>query len=63
MNNPLLDVPLNTKRIYVMAKTPKGCEVYMPVDYDDDNIIAAMKQELQMQLNLSADEPDDPLVA
>jgi len=46
-----------------MAKTPKGCEVYMPVDYDDDNIIAAMKQELQMQLNLSADEPDDPLVA
>jgi len=61
--NPLLNVPLNTKRIYVMGKTPKGCEVYMPVDFDDDTIIAEKKEALQIQLNSVFTEPDEPEVA
>ena len=49
--NPLRHVPLNTKRSFVMGKTPKGCEVYMPVDSFEDKVLQAKKIELQVYLN------------
>jgi len=66
MHNPLLNVPLNTKQVYVRAKTPSGCEIFMPVNYDDDKIIKSMQISLQSYLNATfplPDEPDEPLVA
>ena len=63
ITNPLIDLPLNTKRIYIMAKTPKGCEVYMPVDHEDDGIIDMKKRQLQTYLNSMAPEPDEPMLA
>lgn len=49
--NPLLNVPLNTKKVYVGVIAPGGCEVYMPVDSHNDNVINVLKQELQNYLN------------
>ena len=46
-----------------MAKTPKGCEVYMPVDHEDDGIIDMKKRQLQTYLNSVAPEPDEPMLA
>ena len=34
--DPLIDVPLNIKKIFVMVKAPDGCEVYIPLDNDCD---------------------------
>lgn len=51
MNNPLLDVPLNLKRVFVKAITPTGCEVYMPVDSFDETVQDAKKIALQIYLN------------
>ena len=51
--NPLKSTPLNTKHVYVMATAPSGCEVYMPVDSDEDNIIHKKKEELQNYLNIT----------
>jgi len=66
MHNPLLNVPLNTNNVYVRAKTPGGCEIFMPVNYKDDKIVKSMQVSLQNYLNTTYpihDEPDEPLVA
>lgn len=66
MKNPLLDVPLNTKNVYVMAKTHSGCEIYMPVDTDNDSAITQKKIDLQNYLNTQPvpdSPPDEPMVA
>jgi len=64
MKNPLENLPLNTKRVYVMAKTHSGCEVYMPVDSDNDAAITQKKIDLQNFLNTqTAPEPDEPMAA
>lgn len=66
MKNPLKNVPLNTKRVYVMAKTHFGCEVYMPVDSDNDSYISQHKIDLQNFLNtqpIPPELPNDPRVA
>lgn len=60
MTNPLIKLPLNTKKVYVMAKTHDGCEVYMPVDSINDDIINAKKSQLQEWLN---GYPLEPLLA
>lgn len=42
IENPLKFLPLNTKRVYVMAKTHGGCKIYIPVDsYRHENQIFA----------------------
>ena len=51
MNNPLQDVPLNTKKVYVMATSPSGCKIYMPVDSNEEAILQLKRRELQDQLN------------
>ena len=51
MINPLLNVPLNTKNIYVRAITPNGCKIYMPVNSNDDCEQDAAKTKLQIWLN------------
>lgn len=51
MKNPLNDLPLNTKRVYVLGKCHTGCEVYMPVDSFSENIQQEKKNELQNWLN------------
>jgi hypothetical protein len=48
--NPFKDVPLNTKRVFVCGISHSGCEVYLPVDSDDETIIQLKKQELQQFL-------------
>ena len=64
MKNPLEDVPLNTKRVYVMATTYSGCEIYMPVDSNNDSAITQKKIDLQNFLNSQVQpEPDEPLIA
>ena len=49
--NPLENIPLNTKKVYVRAITPEGCKVYMPVDSLDDDEQIQKKEELQVYLN------------
>ena len=49
--SPLDNVPLNTRRVYVMATAPGGCEVYMPVDNDNDGEQRRMRDVLQAHLN------------
>ena len=58
MKNPLNDLPLNTKRVYVLGKCYTGCEVYMPVDSFVENIQQEKKNELQNWLNSQYVPPD-----
>lgn len=51
MINPLENVPLNTKRVYVMGTTHRGCEIYMPVDSFQDDEILEKKKQLQTYLD------------
>jgi hypothetical protein len=51
MINPLNNVPLNTKQVYVVGTTYDGCEIYMPVDSFDENVINRKKNQLQNWLN------------
>lgn len=62
MKNPLLDVPPNTKRVYVMATANLGCKVYMPVDSFDHKRQIEKRDELQSFLD-SQDQPPPLLVA
>ena len=45
----LSDLPLNTDKIYVMAKTENGCEVYAPILTTDDAL--EKKKQLQKELD------------
>ena len=49
--NPLLNVPLNTKKVYVMASTKTGCDVYMPVDSFTLKLQTDKRDELQKWLD------------
>ncbi len=51
MENPLESVPLNTEKVYVMATTKTGCEIYMPVNSQDDVEINKKKDDLQKYLD------------
>lgn len=51
MKNPLIDVPLNTKKVYVMATADTGCKVYMPVNSFDDKQQIEKRDELQAYLD------------
>lgn len=51
MTNPLLNVPLNTKQAFIMAKTPGGCEIFMPVDTEDADVMVSTRNDLQEHLN------------
>jgi len=45
MKNPLDNVPLNTKQVYVSCMTIDGCQIYIPVDsYNDKEIDNKLKQ-------------------
>lgn len=48
--NPFNNIPLNTKKIYVMGIDHSGCEIYLPVDSTDETIIQINKQKLQQFL-------------
>lgn len=45
------DLPLNTKRQYVMGTAVNGCEIYIPVDSDDENVLNLKKESLQKYLD------------
>jgi hypothetical protein len=50
--NDVLDtVPNNRKRVFVRGFTKSGCEIYMPVDSEDDEIIMKQKERLQAKLD------------
>ena len=51
MNDVLDTIPYNTKHVYVMGKTKSGCEIYMPVDSYDEDVIVSKKEQLQNKLN------------
>jgi len=66
--NPLLYTPLNTKRVFVMATTHSGCEVYMPVDSNNAALEEAKKAALQAYLDSqpvppTLTEPEPPMMA
>ena len=48
--NPFNNVPLNTKKVYVMAVDHSGCEIYLPVDSTDEKKIQAKREELQQYI-------------
>lgn len=50
-------LPYNTQRSYVAAKTPCGCEVFVPVNSKDTVVLAEALGELKQQLS---DLPDMP---
>jgi len=49
--NPLDNVPLNTRRVYVVATAQSGCKVYMPVDTISPNIQHFKRDQLQDYLD------------
>ena len=51
MENPLKNVPLNTKKVFVFAKTKAGCEIIMPVDSQVDKVAHEKKDALQRYLD------------
>jgi len=51
MNNPLENIPLNTKKVYVRGITPDGCKIYMPVNTMNPVAQQKKKEELQIYLN------------
>ena len=48
--NPFNNVPLNTKKVYVMGVDHSGCEIYLPVNSTDETVIQNKKQELHQFL-------------
>ncbi len=58
INNPLENIPLNTKRMFIMGVTYCGCEIYLPLRSRDDKYIAVMKQRLQNHLNKQKIPPE-----
>ena len=44
--NPFNNVPLNTKKVFVMGIDHLGCEVYLPVNSTNEEVIQTKKQEL-----------------
>ena len=48
--NPFNNVPLNTKKVYVMGIDHSGTEVYLPVNSTNEIVIQTKKQELQQFL-------------
>ena len=48
--NPFINIPLNTKKVFVMGIDHSGCEIYLPVDSSDETVIQTKKQELQQYL-------------
>ena len=48
--NPFNNVPLNTKKVFVMGIDHSGCEIYLPVNSTDETVIQIKKQELQQFL-------------
>jgi len=44
--NPFNNVPLNTKKVYIMGIDHSGCEIYLPVDSHNKDVIQTKKQEL-----------------
>ena len=63
MNNILENIPLNTKKVYVKATTHSGCEIYMPVDCDNEYEESIKKQELQSYLNSQPLPVIEPVLA
>lgn len=60
----LKNVPLNTKKVYVMGKTHNGCEVYLPVDSYDDNVIIHARDTLREELkNQPITDDFEPILA
>ena len=59
MINPLNNLPLNTKLVYVRGIAKSGCEIYMPVDSRVDDIIHAKKVQLQLWLDNQPDLPKE----
>ena len=47
MKNPLDNVPLNTKQVYVSCQSIDGCQIYMPVDSYDDIVINNKLEQLK----------------
>ena len=54
--NPLADVPLNTKKVYVVATAAHYCTVYMPVDSYIEQLQLDKKAELQAYLDSQGTE-------
>lgn len=50
MENPLENIPLNTKKIYVMATTNQGCKIFMPADSYETIYLFKKRNELQKYL-------------
>ena len=46
MNNPFNNVPLNTKKVFVMRIDRSGTEIYLPVNSANETVIQNKKQEL-----------------
>jgi len=60
LTNPLNNVPYNTQRVFIMAKTLDGCEIYMPVDSRNDAYITQQKIKLQNWLDTQYKVPELP---
>lgn len=48
--NPFSNVPINTKKVFVMGIDHSGCEIYLPVNSTDETMIQLKKQELHQFL-------------
>lgn len=50
MLNPLKNVPLNTKRVFVCATAPGGCDVYLPAGTTDAEELSQLRAALRLEL-------------
>lgn len=66
MVDPFKSLPLNTAKVYTMATTSNGCEIYIPVLVNDDFLINQRQNELKTWLKRQGAKviipfPDDTL--
>lgn len=55
-------LPLNTKNVYTVGKCQSGCDIFIPVDSNDDLVGLEKKAELQAFLDSQPSPmPDQPL--
>ena len=55
MNNPFENVPLNTKKVFVLGITNDGCKIYLPLNTLNEMEQIKKKDELQEYLNARND--------
>lgn len=56
--NPFDNLPLNTDRLYAMAKSQCGCEIYVPVRRHADPNVTKRRLQYWLDMNTTPNQPE-----